>query len=62
MIKLNTNENPYPPSPRADEALKKINTDTMRLYPDPTAGDLVNAIAKVYGLREDPGLCRSRVG
>lgn len=53
MIKLNTNENPYPPSPRADEALKKINTDTMRLYPDPTAGDLVNAIAKVYGLRED---------
>ena len=40
MIKLNTNENPYPPAPGVTKALKEIHTDTLRLYPDPTAGDL----------------------
>lgn len=35
LIKLNTNENPYPPSPKVAEALKAIDVDCMRLYPDP---------------------------
>ena len=45
MIKLNTNENPYPPAPGVAEALKNIETDALRLYPDPAAKDLVHAIA-----------------
>lgn len=53
MIKLNTNENPYPPSPKAAEALKKLDADCMRLYPDPTAHVLVEAIADYYHLREE---------
>ena len=50
MIKLNTNENPYPPAPGVVEALKNFDTDKLRLYPDPTAGMLVEAIAKYKGL------------
>lgn len=53
MIKLNTNENPYPPAPGVEKAIKEIDTDTMRLYPDPTAGELVRAIAENYGLKEE---------
>ena len=34
MIKLNTNENPYPPAPGVREALAAVNTDELRLYPD----------------------------
>lgn len=53
MIKLNTNENPYPLAPGVEKAIKEIDTDTMRLYPDPTAGELVRAIAENYGLKEE---------
>lgn len=53
IIKLNTNENPYPPSPKAEEALKNLDADCMRLYPDPTAHVLVEAIAEVYHLSEE---------
>ena len=53
MIKLNTNENPYPPAPGVEKALREMDTDTMRLYPDPTAGELVHAIAKNYGLKDE---------
>lgn len=35
MIKLNTNENPYPPAPGVAEALKNLDPDRLRLYPDP---------------------------
>ena len=41
MIKLNTNENPYPPAPGVREVLRGMDTDTLRLYPDPAALDLV---------------------
>ena len=51
MVKLNTNENPYPPSPKVAEALRKISIDDMRLYPDPAATDLVNAIAEQYQVK-----------
>ena len=36
MIKLNTNENPYPPAPEVQRALAGFNPDTLRLYPEPT--------------------------
>ncbi|MGI6006828.1 MAG: histidinol-phosphate transaminase [Ruminococcus sp.] len=53
MIKLNTNENPYPPSPRVKEAIKNMDTDTFRLYPDPAAYKLVKAIADYHGLNDN---------
>jgi histidinol-phosphate aminotransferase len=53
VIKLNTNENPYPASPKVIEAVKKFDTDRLRLYPDPEAGVLVEAIAKRYGLEKN---------
>ena len=48
MIKLNTNENPYPPAPGVAAALKGIQEETLRLYPDPTAKKLVDALAERY--------------
>lgn len=48
IIKLNTNENPYPPAPGVENALKNLNTNHLRLYPDPLAADLVEEIAKYH--------------
>ena len=45
MIKLNTNENPYPPAPGVKKVLESFQTDRLRLYPDPVVGKLVKAIA-----------------
>lgn len=53
MIKLNTNENPYPPAPGVQRALAGFNPDTLRLYPEPTCKVLVDAIASYYGLCSD---------
>lgn len=53
MIKLNTNENPYPPAPGVSEVLKGMDMDALRLYPDPTAAGLVHAIAEFYHLQDD---------
>jgi histidinol-phosphate aminotransferase len=50
LIKLNTNENPYPPSPRVLEALRNEVGDSLRLYPDPNAERLKAAIAAYYGV------------
>lgn len=52
-IKLNTNENPYPPSPRVLEAVAASATADLRLYPDPTADALRDAAADHYGFRRD---------
>ncbi len=49
MIKLNTNENPYPPAPGVLEVMHSFDAELLRLYPDPTAGELVEAIAACYG-------------
>lgn len=51
IIKLNTNENPYPPSPGVRRILDDFDCGRMRLYPDPDAQILVNAIAERYGLK-----------
>lgn len=53
MIKLNTNENPYPPAPGVKEALTKLDAEKLRLYPDPTADSLVSALAEYYGLQKN---------
>ena len=53
LIKLNTNENPYPPAPGVAEALKHMDIDRFRKYPDPTASDLVHALAEYYGVGDD---------
>ena len=50
VIKLNTNENPYPPSPRVAEALGNLDADILRLYPDPEASALTEALAGYYGV------------
>ena len=53
VIKLNTNENPYPPAPGVKKVLREFDVDTLRLYPDPLVSDLVKAIADFYGLNEN---------
>ena len=53
VIKLNTNENPYPPAPGVKTALQGMDVDRLRLYPDPTAGDLVHTLAEYYGVKEN---------
>ena len=53
MVKLNTNENPYPPSPKVVETLKSFDCDSLRLYPDPNSQVLVDALAKRYGMQSD---------
>lgn len=49
VIKLNTNENPYPPSPRVSEALSRLDPKSLGRYPDPLAMDLRRAIAELHG-------------
>ncbi len=48
VVKLNTNENPYPPSPRVLEAIREAATDRLRLYPDPTSRELREVAAQLY--------------
>lgn len=52
-VKLNTNENPYPPSPRVIDALRAAIDGDLRLYPDPLADILRDRAAAVYGLRRE---------
>jgi histidinol-phosphate aminotransferase len=47
-IKLNTNENPYPPSPMVGEYLKSVDPDILKLYPDPASQELRETIGKFY--------------
>ena len=53
LIKLNTNENPYGPSPKVIAALEKEATDNLRLYPDPNSDALKQAIAEYHGLNSN---------
>ena len=56
-IKLNTNENPYPPSPRVAEALRTVDPERLRLYPDPEFSELRRVAAAQAGLTPDWLLC-----
>ena len=51
IIKLNTNENPYPPADGVIKALKDYNANNLRLYPDPSSEELVKALAYRYGVK-----------
>ncbi len=51
-IKLNTNECPYPPSPKAAAAIAAFDPASLRLYPDPDSGAIKQAAAAAYGLEE----------
>jgi histidinol-phosphate aminotransferase len=48
LVKLNTNENPYPPSPKVLQAVKAATDDRLRLYPDPTAQGLREQLARLH--------------
>ena len=61
LIKLNTNENPYPPSPHVLAAIAAA-TDRLRLYPDPRATSLREAIAAHYNVAPRGGVRRQRLG
>ena len=50
VVKLNTNENPYPPSPRVMEAIRAVDGDALRRYPDATSRRLREALADYHGL------------
>lgn len=53
ILKLNTNENPYPPSPRVREALASFNADSLRKYPNPSGSELRECIAAIHGCRKE---------
>ncbi len=53
IIKLNTNENPYPPSPKALEVLRNLDGDALRRYPDPLATRFRQVVAEVLGIPAD---------
>ena len=53
LVKLNTNENPYGPSPKVIEALKLEAAESLRLYPDPNSDKLKATIANTYGLKSN---------
>lgn len=57
FIKLNTNECPYPPSPKVIQAIRDAANDSLRLYPDPECLALRQAIAKREGLRPEQVFC-----
>ena len=56
-IKLNSNENPYPPSPRVKEVLQKLNYDDLRIYPDPVSLELREKLGKVHGFSASQIIC-----
>jgi histidinol-phosphate aminotransferase len=53
FIKLNTNDNPYPPSPKVIDAVKKAADDRLRLYPDPGCSEFRKAVAARYNVRPE---------
>jgi histidinol-phosphate aminotransferase len=57
VIKLNTNENPYPPSPRVLQALRAVDPERLRRYPDPLAEQFRAAAAQLFHLTPDNILC-----
>src|SRR2546423_15645198 len=53
LVKLNTNESPFGPSPLALEAMRAAAVDTLRLYPDPEAQELREALAVHHGIKAE---------
>jgi histidinol-phosphate aminotransferase len=57
VVKLNTNENPYPPSPKVISALRDVEGELLRRYPDPFANAFRDAAGKKWGLTREHFLC-----
>ena len=53
VVKLNTNENPFPPAPGVLKVLKSMDADSIRMYPDPSIGILVEELAGFYGVDKE---------
>jgi histidinol-phosphate aminotransferase len=53
IIKLNTNENPYPPSPQAIEVLRNLDREWLRRYPDPWAREFCQAVSEAFDIPTD---------
>lgn len=53
LIKLNTNENPYPPSPKVIEAIRTFELNHLRLYPDPMCDGIRNVVAELHGVKRE---------
>jgi len=53
VVKLNTNENPFPPSPKVMQAIRDIEPEALRRYPQPTADTFREVAAKVLGVSKD---------
>lgn len=53
IIKLNTNENPYPPAPGVRKVMEEMDLDILRLYPDSNAAPLVKVLAKHHNIKEE---------
>ena len=53
MIKLNTNECPYPPAPGVEALAKELDVDSLRLYPDQNTTPLVHALAEYYHVKPE---------
>ena len=57
FVKLNTNENPYSPSPKVAEVIANFDYSTLKLYPDPESTELKNAISKFHGIPDEYIFC-----
>ena len=53
VVKLNTNENPFPPSPKVIAAIRAVDAETLRRYPNPTADAFRDAAGKLFGVGRD---------
>ena len=56
-IKLNSNENPYPPSPRVKEVLQRLDCDDLRVYPDPLSLGLREKLGRLHGFSSSQIIC-----
>jgi histidinol-phosphate aminotransferase len=56
-IKLNSNENPYPPSPLVKEVLQRLDYDDLRIYPDPMSLELREKLARLHGFSSNQIIC-----
>lgn len=57
VVKLNTNENPFPPSPRVIEAIREVDGETLRRYPNHVAQKFREAAATLWGVEPDSIIC-----
>jgi len=57
VVKLNTNENPYPPSPKVLEAIRSLSAEQLRRYPQPLGDTFRQAAAEIFGISSDNILC-----